>query len=245
MMPILRTSLAATLVALLFVAVPEAQGQEMFSESRTVETFTRLEFATPGIVYLKQGDAASVRVEASSQELLDRVRTGVRGDELVINAEDDGRSWFEKLFGDDEELNVYVTMPDVRAVSISGTGEIIAETVIQSEKLDLRISGTGDIEAELDVDRLESEINGTGDAKVSGRAARHRIRISGTGDVEAIDLQTEETDVEISGTGDARVHATKSLRANVSGLGDVTYRGTPDDLSVESSGLGDIEREDG
>lgn len=245
MMRILRRSLATALVALLLIASPDARAQEMLSESRDVESFARLAFNTPGTVYLEQGDTVSLRVEASSQETLDRIRTRVRGDELVIDTEDGDQSWFDKLFGDKETLHVYVTMPNVRAISVSGTGEVIARTILTAEELDLSIAGTGDIEAEVDVTFLESDINGTGDAALSGRATRHRIRISGTGDVEAIDLETEETDVQISGTGDARVHATKSLRAQVSGLGDVTYRGEPADLSIQSSGLGDVEREDG
>lgn len=245
MMHALRKSLAAAFVVLLLGAAPAAQAQEMLSGSRDVESFSHLKFATSGTLYLRQGDATSVRVEASSRNLLNRIRTRVSGDELIIDADDGGRSWFEELFGDDEELRVYVTTPSIRAVSISGTGEIIAETVLQAEDLDLNVSGTGDIEAEVDVDRLASDVNGTGDVKLAGTAGRHRIRISGTGDVEAIELETRETDVEISGTGDARVHATQSLRAKVNGLGDVTYRGTPDDMRVQSSGLGDIEREDG
>ena len=46
----------------------------------------------------------------------------------------------------------------------------------------------------------------------------------------------------VSGSGDIQVTASQSLKARVSGSGDISYRGNPEKQDFKTSGSGDISR---
>jgi hypothetical protein len=238
-----RPSVATLLLTLLLVAAPAAaQG---VSETRDLDAFTELALQVPGDVKLSQGDEQRVRIDAESQEVLDRVTTVVRNGRLAIEADSkNDRGIMDWLFGGDDvdgDLTVYITMTDVTALQIDGTGDIDGQTILSGDGLSLRINGTGDMDLDLDMSDVDTKINGTGDIRLSGQADTHSISSSGTGDVEADDLVTRATTVRVSGVGDCTVHATESLNARTSGVGDIHYYGSPSDLKVQSNGVGSVE----
>lgn len=242
-----RTLLASFLLFLLVSAPGWVQAQPV-TEVRDVDSFTRLHVKSVGDVTLTQGDELRVEIIAPTQEIIDKIRTEVRGDRLVIDTDFDSgsRGIMDWLFGGDDsldgdDLEFRITMSDIREIRIDGTGDIEGTTPIEADQLDIRISGTGDADFDLNVNTLETRISGTGDAELRGVARSHDISISGTGDVEAGDLETEQAEVRVSGTGDCTVYVTGTLDASVSGLGDVRYRGNPSEVNTSASGLGSIE----
>lgn len=241
-----RRSVAALLLTLLLVVAPAAA--QSISETRDLDAFTELALQVPGDVELSQGDEQRVRIEAESQEILDRVTTVVRDGRLSIEAESENdRGIMDWLFGGDDvdgDLTFYITMTDVDALRIDGTGDIDGQTTLSGDVLSLRINGTGDMDLDLDMKEVDTKINGTGDIELSGRSDTHTISSSGTGDVEAGDLVTRATTVRVSGVGDCTVNATESLEARTSGVGDIRYYGNPSDLSVQSNGIGSVESAD-
>ncbi|NNF18253.1 MAG: DUF2807 domain-containing protein, partial [Flavobacteriaceae bacterium] len=66
------------------------------------------------------------------------------------------------------------------------------------------------------------------------------IRMSGSGDLDAFDLEADDVEVQVSGSADVEVTANKSLKANVSGSGDIRYKGNPKKVDSRKSGSGDI-----
>jgi hypothetical protein len=66
------------------------------------------------------------------------------------------------------------------------------------------------------------------------------VDVTGSGDFSGRDLTTNTTVVFVGGSGDASVYATSTLKASVSGSGDVHYGGNPHNVSKSKSGSGDI-----
>jgi hypothetical protein len=241
-----RRSLVGVLLTVLLVAAPAAAQDA--SESRDLDAFTGLVLKVPGDVELSQGDEQSVRIEAVSQEMLDKITTVVRNGELVIDGEWESETGImDWLFGGaemDGTPRFYITMTEVTSLRIDGTGDIEGQTTFTGDALSLRINGTGDMDLDVDMSEIDTRINGTGDVEIRGRADSHSVSSSGTGDVEAGDLVTRATTVRVSGVGDCTVNATESLDARTSGVGDIRYFGNPSDLSVQSNGVGSVESAD-
>jgi len=242
-----RTLIASFFLLLLVSALGSVQAQSV-TDVRDVDAFTRLHMKSVGDVTLTQGDERRVEIIAPNQEIIDKIRTQVRGDRLVIetDVDNDSRGFMDWLFGGDDtfdgdDLEFRITMTDIREIRIDGTGDIEGTTPIEADQLDIRISGTGDADFDLNVNTLTTRISGTGDAELQGIARSHDISVSGTGDVEAGDLETEQVKVRASGTGDCTVYVTGTLDASVSGLGDIRFRGNPSEVSTSASGLGSIE----
>jgi len=105
------------------------------------------------------------------------------------------------------------------------------------------IDGAGDVDVDgISGDQFAVEINGAGDMELAGAVDRFELEINGAGDVDADRLIAREVSVRVNGAGDAEVHATERLEAEVSGVGDVSYAGDPEDRDVQVSGVGSVRR---
>lgn len=117
---------------------------------------------------------------------------------------------------------VEVTLPAwaLRRVRISGAGNVTLEKLDQ-RALELRISGSGQIEARGSVERVSADISGSGDVRL-GEVAMKRLeaKISGSGSIEA--GPKDEADVKLSGAGKVKLLTRPaSLHSKVSGSGRI------------------------
>ena len=206
-------------------------------ETRDVDEFTKISFGISGNLYLKEGNQQSVVLEGDD---LDEIETEVSGGKLRIRTKGNGWNWNWSR----ERVDVYITIKRLDALSLSGSGKVIGESLFKSGDLDLDVSGSGDMELDIDAGDVETGISGSGDVSLSGVARSNRVSISGSGKLSAEDLKTETYDIRISGSGSCRIYATKEIDSSVSGSGSVYYRGEPDKVHSSTSGSGKIRKMD-
>lgn len=139
-------------------------------------------------------------------------------------------------------IQITVPVQSISGVSLSGSGDISSTTLIRSSEFKASLSGSGDVEVEVEADEVEAGLTGSGDLSLSGEASSLEIRVSGSGDVEAANLKCREVAVTVSGSADVSVYATEYLKARISGSGDIDYRGNPAKTDTRVSGSGDISK---
>ncbi len=187
---------------------------------RNVPAFSELNLSISANVYLKQGSTQKVEIQASDK-LLEKIETEVKGGALTIK-------WTERNVRHSEKIKIYITMTDVNALRIAGSGDIIGSGLISTSDLQLKISGSGNIELpDVKANKIASKISGSADISLKGSSVvdEFSIAISGSGDVNAGDLPAKDVTIAISGSGDCKVHANGTLKARVAGSGDVYYKG--------------------
>jgi hypothetical protein len=190
-----------------------AFGQD--KEERDVPSFTGVSLGISGDAYITQGSPQEVIVQAETN--LDKIETKVKDGVLRIKTD----SWSSKIKG----AKIWITMPEVEALYISGSGDILAETPINSDELELKVSGSGSVNVtELTADEME-------------------LRISGSGSVHAEGLKVDECGIKISGSGSCKIDVTDELDASISGSGRVTYYGNPQ-IDARVSGSGKVRKGD-
>lgn len=197
-----------------------------------VDDFEGLTLAFSGDVYLKQGSARSVRVEAQ-ENIIDNIVTEVNDRHWKIR--------FDRPVRNSKGVKVYITLPELREAYVSGSGNIVSEGAFTGlEEVRLGVSGSGDIDLGIEAKGLvASRISGSGTIRLDGRAGAIEVGISGSGDVEAYGLEASQGQVQISGSGDAEVNVIEELEIRISGSGDVTYKGSPR-MRSKVSGSGDV-----
>ena len=95
--------------------------------------------------------------------------------------------------------------------------------------------------AELVADELVVALSGVGGVRIDGgEVADQSVTLSGVGDYSAVELASATAEVRTSGVGSVEVWATDRLVADISGTGDVRYRGSPT-TEVSISGLGSFD----
>ena len=206
------------------------------NEDRDVPSFSEISLRVPGKLYLEQGKTQSVKIEAKSSTL-EEIVTEVKDRQLTVRFK--SKNYLFKTFNPGN-IEIHITVPEVDGLSVSGSGDIIAEDEISTRILDLAVSGSGDILLnDLKAERVKSAISGSGDIiiKDGGEATDFSVSISGSGDVKAGDFEAKDVVVRIAGSGNCTVTANGSLKARVAGSGSVYYSGNPSiDSSVAGSG---------
>jgi hypothetical protein len=174
------------------------------------------------------------------ENLLEYLITEVKDGRLVIKVKKGyylkSSSW--------KSGGILITVPveEINAVSMSGSGDIVGKKTLRADDFEVSMSGSGDIQLDLDAQNVEASLSGSGDMLLSGVSSSFTVRISGSGDIEAYDLEADDVEVVVSGSADAQVTARKSLRARVSGSGDVYYKGNPEKVDSKTSGSGDVSK---
>ena len=223
-------SFLALTAILVFFFTSQSNAQK---ETRKVDEFSKISFNISGNLYLKQGSEQSVVLEGDD---LDEIETEVSGGKLRIKHRKSGWNWNR------EKVDVYVTIRKLDAMTLSGSGKVIGESMFKTDDLELSVSGSGNLELDIDADEVESGISGSGDIELSGRANSHRVSISGSGKLTADDLETGTYHIQISGSGSCRIYASKEIDASVSGSGSIYYKGEPDKVYSSTSGSGKIRK---
>ncbi|NVJ47674.1 MAG: DUF2807 domain-containing protein [Cytophagia bacterium] len=228
--------ISITLILILFTSLAWSQTKE----TRDVSDFDFIAMNISGKVYISQGNKNEVIVEADDRDM-DKIRTEVRGGRLSISTRDNGR-WFKWGDGIDGRVNIYITLKELRGVSVSGSGDVISQNTIKTDDFEASISGSGDIEVELDARAIESRITGSGNIELKGSAQRARLGISGSGKYFAEELKVDDYNVTISGSGRAAINTNGELDVRISGSGSVYYSGNPTGVNTNVSGSGRVRR---
>lgn len=210
------------------------------AQKRTIDVseFSELSFGIPGVLYLTQGSNEKVEIECSDS-VFERIEFEMKGDKLVIRNENNS-GWKNGFKGSD--VRIYVTMKDIEHIGVSGSGSVEGKNTINTDDLQLAVSGSGDIDLNVTAREVALRISGSGSIRLDGEAERSDARISGSGKVRADDFSVKTFEASISGSGSCYITASEEITAKISGSGSVYYSGDPDRLVSNSSGSGKIRR---
>ena len=226
-----RSIFFVAFVFALAMASDFAMGQSVTKESRNVSGFTKVSFGISGNMYINIGNEYKVTLEGDKDDIED-VITEVSGGRLVVKKDNWNMNFNEKV-------TVYITMPELEGLGVSGSGKAEIKDAVKTNDLNLSVSGSGKLYAsEVTVSDLKCSISGSGDIILGGgNASTADLSISGSGNYTGETTKLGSADISISGSGNCVVNVTESLKAGVSGSGDVTYIGNPKvDARVSGSG---------
>jgi hypothetical protein len=249
---ILVLSLAAAPLA---TALPlRVRAEDRVSLPRDVPApFSRVRVAGPFHVTVREGSPAAVVVHAvpSDQE---KVKVELKGDALVLGSTE---RW---TWGETPKVAVAVTLPELRGLEVSGSGEARAETGPAARDLALTVggsgsiawkgaaaalaiavSGSGDVQAEGPAQRLEVHLSGSGHVGYAGKSGPAKVAISGSGNVNLAG-EGESLEASTSGSGDveAKDFAVRDAKVSIAGSGDASLRLTGGGLTARIAGSGDV-----
>jgi hypothetical protein len=219
-------------VAVMILATGTLTGQSTEKETRNVSGFTEIGYGIAGNLYVKIGAEFSVVLEGD-KKYLSEIETVVRNNKLVIRD-------LNNRFFNNEKASVYITLPGLKGLGVSGSGMAQVENSLKNDELYLNVSGSGKIVVpDIIADVLNCSVSGSGNIvlKGSGDIGKGDISISGSGNYSGEAAKFKNLQVHISGSGNCSCNVTESLNASISGSGNINYTGNPKvDARVSGSG---------
>ena len=206
----------------------------VITEEREVAEFNKVHFKGSGNVFLNRGEPQSLTIK-TDDNIMPYIESDVSGKKLTVSH---GKHHLRPT-----TFEVFITVKHLEGIAISGSGDVHGNDRFLADSFYAEISGSGDMELEVETETLVSEISGSGAIHLSGKAKDYSISISGSGDINAFDVQASNVSVKISGSGNCKVTATEKLETKISGSGDVYYKGRPK-INTKMSGSGSLISED-
>ena len=200
----------------------------VYAETRDLPIHRDISIAIPADVFIYQSQVKEVTIEAQAN-ILEVIETHVQDSELEIKLKK------RVELGTYEPIKVYISSAMFNTIHLSGTVNLYSETPIVTDVLDVSISGTGEVDILVTANMVKASISGNGKMWLDGKTISEVLTISGTGNIYAFGLLTESSDISISGTGNAEISVKDHLKADISGSGNIYYRGYP---SIDSRIIG-------
>lgn len=207
------------------------------TQSRNIGKATKIKLAGSFDVELTPGTQTKVEV-VGDDNILPFIMTEEQDGFLVVKSKD------HLTYNSTEGIKIKVTTPTLENIQLAGTGNITGQGKFTgSEKLVLKIAGSGDIKLEVNTPKIEADIAGSGSISLSGETKDETIKIAGSGDYLTEGLLAENATVRIAGQGDVKLFASTTLDIHIAGSGTVYYKGNPS-IKQKVAGSGDIKKLD-
>ena len=212
--------------------------KEKTIETREVANFTAINSESSFDVFLRRDvslEKGIVKVEAPS-DLLEHIETKVSAGVLTIESK------AKCLVNTSGDVIIYVSSREINDISLSGSGNIKTENKLSTNNMEIRVNGSGNVTADLDVQYLYLGIKGSGNIDTYGKTTSQTLNIKGSGDIKNFGMISNTSNVSVDGSGDVSVYANDKLDVVIKGSGDVKYKGS---ASVTSNidGSGDLKDE--
>ncbi|WP_462318938.1 head GIN domain-containing protein [Marinilabilia sp.] len=210
---------------------------EASSESRSVEDFSAIELEGKYIVRLENSDTCSLDI-AAEDELKSLIISEVRNGVLRV------RTLEEESWGRFDTPELTIKAPDIKSIEVRVSAKIYSEKPLKFDKLRIESAGALKMDIELEGDVLEADLAGASDLDLRGIVKTVRLNLPGAGKISAYELKTENFDLDLSGAGKARVYASQQLNVDLSGACSVSYKGNPEEVFTNISGIGRVKEAD-
>ncbi|HEX8321112.1 GIN domain-containing protein [Longimicrobium sp.] len=228
----------AALAAALVLAAPRAAAQDPplvrgtgvpGTVHRDVAGVRRVVFDAPALLVIRPGPA-ELRIEGDAN-LVERVTSRVGADGTLVVGTGDVQVQPVR------RLRLYLGVPALEAVEMTGSGELEVEGVSAPE-FSFSLSGSGSARlAAVRAGLLRLSVSGSGPTQVAGRADRLEVSLSGSGSIDAEALAAGSARVQVTGSGSAALAVSGRLDSLIDGSGAVTNRG-PEPLAGTAARTG-------
>jgi hypothetical protein len=198
--------------------------------------FDEISTIGPQNIVVTRGDAFSVRSEGDP-EALGMLEVVVEDGELGIHPKEGFGRGFN--WGRMSGARFFVTLPQLEAVSMAGSGSVRVDRV-EGDEFSGSIAGSGELIIDsMDVDEADFTIGGSGNLSAAGTAREAEINIGGSGTINAQGLTAQRASVSIGGSGNVALTAQEEVDISIAGSGDVDITG-PARCSLSKFGGGDV-----
>lgn len=202
------------------------------SENRKTDAFTKINVSGNFKVVLKQG-APSVKVTADDN-LLKMIETKVSGDELKISIEND--------VCNAGTMEIDISNPDFQVIKSSGALDLSADGKLNIKDFDMELAGVAKVNLDMTAANVKTLANGKADIELKGQATANNVTMNGSSNLNALDFIVASYRIETRGDAHCKINVLSELTVNVSGSGDVQYKGNPAKINNENSGTTSIKK---
>jgi hypothetical protein len=237
-----------------------AGDKNIIRKGKNVEIFQAIELSCSidnvKVYFTQDSDTPLIRIEVDSN-ILNKLFVLVKNNTLIIKQQEK----YRRLHLSPSICNIYCNAAALNRVVISGSGEVICQTPLTGEALEIRISGSGNFTAAHpssithfntfisgsggvtffgNSQAIKYDLIGSGDIKLNGNYSNMEGLCSGSGDLH-LTGHIDKANLQVMGSGnvDAQKCAITQLEVQISGNCNISAEVT-ETLSAKINGNGSV-----
>ena len=182
---------------------------------------------------VKVFDKINVKLIESSENKI--IITGARADEVETlnkNGELKIRMPFPQLLSG-EDIMVKLYFKNLESIAVSEGSYVSSEKDFKQTSLDLNAKSGGEINLDIDADKVIVKANAGGIVTLSGKAKNQDVVITSGGILNAKDLETSQTTISVAAGGKSEIHASTLVDAKVRAGGSIFIYGKPKHINTK------------
>lgn len=232
------------------VAAFAGDNNKIIDKKVDVKAFEEIRLTGSDKIIYTQGEKVSVKIHGLKEDV-EAVVITQNGKTLNVSRKstvNNGMGW-KSLFRignarDEDKLVIYVTSPDLVKVTLTGSGDFVAKGKVDTDNLDIRLTGSGDIDFDdIICDKIDANLQGSGDIELNNVESITAVyQVKGSGDLKVKQQRVKRTTLDLLGSGDINVDckACDEVEASVMGSGDIVISGQYNKINKRVKGSGDI-----
>jgi len=189
--------------------------------------FSRINIEGGFKVVLKQDSSKSVSITADDN-LQQYIHTESDGDELHI--------YRRKNVCESGQMVINIGVRKLNAIKGSGAIFFSSDGKLNTQDLNIKLSGAGKVDLDLTAANVTSEGSGSSELTLRGQATSHKVTLMGQGKISALDFVVGTYDIHTTGASECEINVLNSLNVNTTGSSDIKYRGNPADVNSSKTG---------
>jgi hypothetical protein len=197
-----------------------SQAQKGYSKNYNLNNFDAVDVGGNFVVKIKQSSTYSIKFVAEKEKDLADLDVEVKNGELNISY--NSNSW--GLFGSSNrgKINVYITMPRLESLDISGASHLDVYPFENIDNLSVDISGAAKAKLSINARDVNVDASGASHLEILGWVDDLNVDISGASHFKAQGADVGKAHVDASGASHANFGKVKSLKSETSGASHVT-----------------------
>ncbi len=212
--------------------------KQVIKKDTTLQAFQSIEVEGTIDVELRRDSVFGMTIEAESN-IIPLFEAKVNEGKLII------RTKRGVGFNANTQPKIYLSLPGFNGLYLHGASTLTSrDSSWVLDDLDIEISGASDLNLWFSARDLDISVSGASEMSLGGQADKLDTDISGNATMKAFKLVCKQAEVEVNGVGELELHVTESLKANVSGNGDVAYKGSPKTVDQSVNGVGSVHKVD-
>ncbi len=203
------------------------------TESRSLDHFTGIVVKNGVQVQLVKSDKEKAEIKVQEIETVN-VITEISGGVLTIR--------YQAPILSKPKVMVKLYYNKLLGISASGQSEISSTSLMKQESLEVDLVSGAKAYLDLDVNFLKSRVSEGAVISADGYAVKQEAFATTGATLSLFDLESDEITVKVTANGKAKLYAEKSLTAEASTGGYISYKGNPEVKTFSTSIGGKIEK---
>jgi len=208
---------------------------QLVNQRIDIDNYENVFINLPGEIFYQQySDSAPYLQIHTDENIINALDVKLKNNQLIITVKKDS-------IIKPSQLTVYTCSHNLNQVEVGGSGKLRLKGQVNCKNLELDITGAGNILVDsLICNNLSAKITGSGNMQLAGASNQSSYKITGSGNIKAFDYFVQELSCGITGSGNIEALVTKKLNINITGAGNISYRGNPGSINQEITGAGKV-----